>query len=346
MASPSPGNFWRHGDPDRDHYSAECNGQGYVLRWRGFLDTPPISEGTATLRVLMNAAGSRSLAAHYLGDSNNAAAVSPFIAESVNSVPATGFVAANISLGTPIKDFAVADFNGDGKGHVVVVSGGNFVSVALGNGDSTFGSPIVTSVNVPGTVVSVTTGDFNGDGKIDVAVETGIFGVDQFTGVEILLGNGDGTFGVRSSFVTATGPMTVADFTFSAPNGYQDLFVLDILNSGFLDGIGACYIAYVPIGPTTGCLYLVEDAGDGGYVQGSPIAVPSSCVLLNSQCTVGALTAPSASGNTLALSLNITYNSSFAGDSGILSRREESKHRQFRLASCGGRSECPERCRM
>jgi hypothetical protein len=261
----------------------------------------------------MNAAGSRSLAARYLGDSNNAAAVSPLIAESVNSVSATGFVAANISLGTPIKDFAVADFNGDGKEHVVVVSGGNFVSVALGNGDGTFGSPIVTSVNVPGTVVSVTTGDFNGDGKIDVAVETGIFGVDQFTGVEIL-GNGDGTFGAQSSFVTATGPMTVADFPFSDPNGYQDLFVLDILDSGFLDGIGACNIAYVPIGPTTGYLYLVDDAGDGGYVQGSPIAVRSSCVLLNSQCTVGAVTAPQASGNTLALSLNITYNSSFAGD--------------------------------
>ena len=73
------------------------------------LGTAPISGGTATLRVLMTATGSRSLAARYLGDSNNPPAVSPVVAETVKSVQAFGFVPSNINLGIGIADFAVAD---------------------------------------------------------------------------------------------------------------------------------------------------------------------------------------------------------------------------------------------
>jgi hypothetical protein len=52
-------------------------------------------------------------------------------------------------------------------------------------------------------------------------------------------------------------------FTFTDSNGYSDLNVLDILTNSFLDGIGACYVAYVPTGASTGYLYLVDDGGDG-----------------------------------------------------------------------------------
>jgi hypothetical protein len=59
----------------------------------------------------------------------------------------------------------------------------------------------------------------------------------------------------------------------------------------------------------------MDDAGDGGYATGSPISLPSSSTLSNSQCTIsGTGSSASASGNTLTLTLAITFNSSFAGN--------------------------------
>jgi hypothetical protein len=107
-------------------------------------------------------------------------------------------------------------------------------------------------------------------------------------------------------------------FTFTDTNGYGDLAVVDILVNDFLDGIGACYVAYVPTSATTGYLYLVDDAGDGGYVSGSPLAIPSTNVnLTNRQCTIyGAGSSASASGNSLILNLRISFipNFGFTGN--------------------------------
>jgi hypothetical protein len=66
------------------------------------LGTSSLSGGTATLNVLMNATGSRSLLARYLGDSNNSGTASPVNVETVRSVPATGFVQKNISPPTGV----------------------------------------------------------------------------------------------------------------------------------------------------------------------------------------------------------------------------------------------------
>jgi hypothetical protein len=104
-------------------------------------------------------------------------------------------------------------------------------------------------------------------------------------------------------------------FTFTDTNGYGDLAVVDILTNNFLDGIGACYVAFAPTSATSGNLYLVDDAGDGGYASGSPISLPSSSTLQNSQCTIsGAGSSVSASGDTLTLNLAIAFSSSFAGN--------------------------------
>jgi hypothetical protein len=104
-------------------------------------------------------------------------------------------------------------------------------------------------------------------------------------------------------------------FTFTDTNGFADLAVVDVLTNNFLDGIGACYVAFAPTSATSGYLYLVDDAGDGGYASGSPIALPSSGTLSNSQCTISAAgSSVSASGNTLTLNLATTFNSSFAGN--------------------------------
>ncbi len=104
-------------------------------------------------------------------------------------------------------------------------------------------------------------------------------------------------------------------FTFTDTNGYADLSVLDVLTNGFLDGISACYIAYVPTGPSTGYLYLVDDAGDGGYAPGSPVLLSSGTVVQNSQCAIStAASSASASGNTLTLNLSLIFKGGFAGN--------------------------------
>ena len=104
-------------------------------------------------------------------------------------------------------------------------------------------------------------------------------------------------------------------FTFDDPNGYADLAVANVLINSSLDGIGACYMAFVPSGAASGYLYLVDDAGDGGYASGSPIAIPSASTLRNRQCTInGTGSSVSGSGNTLTLTLAITFNSKFVGN--------------------------------
>ena len=104
-------------------------------------------------------------------------------------------------------------------------------------------------------------------------------------------------------------------FTFEDPNGYTDLTVVDVLINNVLDGSGACYIAFAPASATSGSLYLVDDAGDGGYAGGSPISLPSSATLQNSQCTIsGTGSSVSASGNTLTLTLAVTFASGFGGN--------------------------------
>jgi hypothetical protein len=104
-------------------------------------------------------------------------------------------------------------------------------------------------------------------------------------------------------------------FTFTDTAGYADLFVLDVLTNSVLDGAGACYFAYVPTTPTNGYLYLVDDAGDGGYAPGSPIALSSGGTLQNSQCTLNTSgSSASGSGNTLTLNLPIAFKPAFEGN--------------------------------
>jgi hypothetical protein len=89
---------------------------------------------------------------------------------------------------------AVADFNGDGYPDLATASVGN--AVLLGNGDGTFQPPIFPTTE---GAESVAVGDFNRDGSPDLALGFG-YSIGGLANVQILLGNGDGTFTVGNVY--------------------------------------------------------------------------------------------------------------------------------------------------
>ncbi|MDQ5824278.1 MAG: FG-GAP-like repeat-containing protein [Chloroflexota bacterium] len=97
--------------------------------------------------------------------------------------------ATDIVLGNSPWEVVIADFNKDGMLDVAsVVTMGKAdkdVAVALGDGMGGFGSPINSHAGENATSLAVA--DFNKDTKPDLVV-------DEFGGVHVLLGNGNGTF--------------------------------------------------------------------------------------------------------------------------------------------------------
>ncbi|HYW46612.1 MAG TPA: hypothetical protein VE959_27345 [Bryobacteraceae bacterium] len=114
----------------------------------------------------------------------------------------------------------------------------------------------------------------------------------------------------------AAGSATTGAFTFafSDTGGFASLTVLDVLINNALDGRQACYVAFVPSGANTGALYLVDDAGDAGGPY-SGMTLPGNQTVSNGQCTItGAGSFVSSTGNTLMLTLAITFTPGFAGN--------------------------------
>ena len=98
-------------------------------------------------------------------------------------------------------------------------------------------------------------------------------------------------------------------FQFSDADGWQDLGVLNVLINNALDGRHACYVGY---SRPDNVLFLVNDTGDG-LLPG--LALNGSGAVGNSQCTVtGAGSFASGSGNTLTLTLNVSFNAAFGGN--------------------------------
>jgi hypothetical protein len=132
-----------------------------------------------------------------------------------------------------VKYITLADFNGDGKldfAASVDYDGIDGLAVVLGNGDGTFGTPtLYSTTNQDFTVVGygpdtqyVQSADLNGDGIVDL-----VYANEEYGTVGVLLGNGDGTFGLPTEY----------------PSGEQvyDLAVADVNGDGAPDVVTANY---------------------------------------------------------------------------------------------------------
>jgi FG-GAP-like repeat len=161
---------------------------------------------------------------------------------------------------------AVADFNRDGILDMAVSSlADNVVTILLGNGDGTFTSGTPATTAMGSISEGLTAGDFNGDGKIDLAVSNANgAGTENSNVINILLGNGDGTFTLSSqSPATGRNPYgaTVADFN---GDGNLDLAVPNELDGTvtLLLGNGDGTFNTVPETPATGNYPVQIAVGD------------------------------------------------------------------------------------
>ncbi len=164
------------------------------------------------------------------------------------------FVApALFPVGTNPEALAVGDFNGDGIPDVVTANtGANTLSVLLGNGDGSFQAARTIPVGAVPDAVAVA--DLAGNGILDLVVADGGNPSDhRGSDVQVLLGNGDGTFQKPVSYgagINNPRGVTVADLN---GDGIPDLAVAD--GGRYPDNSG-------------GGIWVLLGKGDGSFQPG------------------------------------------------------------------------------
>jgi hypothetical protein len=145
---------------------------------------------------------------------------------------------------------ATGDFTGDGIPDLIAITLStecNCISVFPGNGDGTFRAAITTPVPYNVGAYALAAGYFNSDKNLDIAV-TGAFG--SANQVDVLLGNGDGTF---------------------TPNGYYELVISP--NSIVVGSFRSGHKADLAVTVDPGVEVLLGN-GDGTFQQ--PVLYPAN----------------------------------------------------------------------
>jgi hypothetical protein len=173
------------------------------------------------LPVLNGIESGPAIAADFNGDGKTDVAV--FEYNNGSGVIAVGLGKGDGSFQAPVStataqgcySFVLADFNGDGKMDFACSSWeGPFIYLA--NGDGTFQPPLnVPTPNNP-VAQSLAAGDFNGDGKPDLAIATEpTISASGQENVQILLGQGNGTFITGASISLESASQLAQGFYFS-----------------------------------------------------------------------------------------------------------------------------------
>jgi len=135
------------------------------------------------------------------------------------------------------SSIAVGDFNRDAKLDLMVATAYCGVAFLAGNGDGTFGSSMEFAGGpCPSTIAA---GDFNNDGNMDVVVgnEDNYFCQQQSDEIDVLLGNGDGTFRQPVSYPAGHSPdgVIVGDFNKDGKLDIAEANGSPLLKSGGVD---------------------------------------------------------------------------------------------------------------
>jgi hypothetical protein len=178
-------------------------------------------------------------------DGNLDLAVADFIAQEVSVFLGNGDgtfqTAKTYAAGANPSSIVMADFNGDGNLDLATTSTpspsnpGNLVTLLMGNGDGTFGAPILFGVG--SLAYSAVVGDFNGDGAPDIAVANGGAG-----SVSVLLNTQGTNIQVQSSATPAVYGQTVqlvASVQESVPNGAAPTGTITLSNGSTVLGSGS-----------------------------------------------------------------------------------------------------------
>jgi hypothetical protein len=154
-------------------------------------------------------------------------------------------------------ELAIADVTGDGKADIITAVSGS-MEVFPGNGNLTFGSPIL-STSEP---FKFKAADFNGDGKLDLAMimQQSSFGTDTLA---TSLGNGDGTF---QAVRTQTGSSVLESLRIS-----NDLDVSDFNGDGKNDLLTYNY--------ASNDVSLFLNAGDGSLLPHQRYGIGNTPIL-------------------------------------------------------------------
>lgn len=208
-------------------------------------------------------------------------------------VVALGTGGGHFQIGSPVSPgvsatvAAIGDFNGDGKGDLVLAGEGAYI--LFGNGDGTFQSPVTLAPPSNDVINAVGAIDLNGDGKLDVVFAgSSTLTARPGSDVCVLLGNGDGTFRQPECYAVGGGPEALAFADYNL-DGYLDIATANetgdavtiLLGTGdgrFEPG-GSFGVGDVPTGIAT-----ADFDGDGKPDLATPNsqAASSISVLLNS----------------------------------------------------------------
>jgi len=212
----------------------------------GALGGGAVNGGHAALTTATLTTGSHSLTAQYDGGAAYNYSMSSPISVVVSSQAGGALVSGpqlNDSDGAVL--IAGADLNGDGLIDLVAANYDHTITVFLSTGPGTFAAPV--SYNLNAAPLSLSINDVNGDGFGDLVIPT-------LSGLNILLGNGDGTF--------RAGPVNSYAFPSNIYTLYPNPYPWALAD---FNGDGRVDIA--SLNQATNTVFLLFGNGDGSFQE-------------------------------------------------------------------------------